>query len=566
MAEADEAPELGLRDYLSVLRRRRGIIALAVVVVVAVTLIASFLQTPVYEATAEVLIQTSGSSNLFNPSTAQPDAARALQTQIQVLNSQPVRDAVKKQLGRAPNVSVAEVAQTDIIEVKAQSTDPKQAATVANAYANAYIKFRQTQAVNDLLAAAAQIQAKVADLQKQIDALNVQLTAGTPADQALARQNLGPQRDALVTQQSAFKQQLDQLQVNGALQTGGAQLVTPATAPSSPIKPRPKRNAVIAVAVGLIFGIGVAFLLEYLDDSIKTKDDLDRASAGMPNLGLIPLASGAKNATRPEVVSISAPTSAAAEAYRSLRTSVQFLGLDQPVRALQLTSPGAAEGKTTTVANLGVALARAGQSVCLVCCDLRRPKVHEFFGLSNSIGLTSVLLGEVPLASAVQEVPAEEHLAVLPSGPVPPDPSELLSSPRIDELIDDLRKHFDIVLFDSPPVLPVTDAAVLSRRMDAIVLVATAGVTTRRELGRAIELLRQVDAPLVGTVLNGTTDQGGYGYSRGTYRYYGSTQSPRGSGANGAATNGAATNGSATNGAGAKSGRKSHRRSHAARK
>ena len=526
MATGEDTPELGLSDYLAVLRRRKGVIALALVVVVGATLAASYLQTKVYQGTAEVLLQSTTVDNPLSSPTGQTGVPAAdVQTQIEVLTSQPVRDAVAKQLGSAPTVTVVELAQTDIIQVKAQSTDPQRAATVADAYANAYIAVRRTKAIDNLVAVGTQLQSRVTDLQKQIDALDARLNAGSAADRALANQNLGPQRDALVNQQGLLKQQLDQIQVESALQTGGAQLVTPATVPTSPIKPRPKRNAVIAVAVGLVFGVGVAFLFEYLDDSIKDRDDLDRAAAGVPNVGAIPLVSGWKAGGSPEVVSISKPTSPAAEAYRGLRTSVRFLGLDHPVRSLQLTSPAAGEGKTTTLANLGVALARTGQSVCLVCCDLRRPRIHEFFGLSNELGLTSVLLGERPLVDSLKEVPGEDRLAVLASGPLPPDPSELLSSPRMGPLIDNLKEHFDVLLFDSPPLLPVTDAAVLAPRMDATLLVVTAGVTTRREVRRAVELLRQVNAPLVGTVLNSVSEQVGYSYGRGNYAYYGPTAS-----------------------------------------
>jgi len=532
MAAVDDTPDSGLSDYLAVLRRRKGVVALAVVVVLGATLVASYLQIRVYQATAEVLLQPDASANLFNSSAGQTGIpAGEVQDQIQVLTSQPVHDAVVTQLGSAPKVSVVELAQTDVIEVEAQSTNPQRAAIVANAYANAYINVRRTEAINNLVAAGNQLQSRIADLQNQINSLDAQLNAGSPANQAAASQNIGPQRDALVSQQALLKQQLDQIQVESALQTGGVQLVTPATAPSSPIKPTPKRDAIIAVAVGLVFGIGLAFLFEYLDDSIKDRGDLDRVASGVPNVGAIPLVSGWKVNGKPEVVSITRPTSPAAESYRSLRTSVQFLGLDHPVTALQLTSPGAGDGKTTTLANLGVALARAGQQVCMVCCDLRRPRIHEFFGLSNDVGLTSVLLGDRPLVDAIQEVPEEVRLALLASGPIPPDPSELLSSPRIGELIDDLKAHFDILLFDSPPLLPVTDAAVLAPRMDATLLVATAGATTRRELRRAVELLRQVDGPLVGTVLNGVAEEGGYGYGRGHYSYYGGSPNSNGSGA-----------------------------------
>lgn len=515
----DAAPELELRDYILVLRRRKWVVAATVLVVVAAALVASFLQTPVYQGTAEVLLQPRATESLFDPSTgARNDPQRQVQTEIQVLESRPVRDRVRRAIGTAPKVSANAVGQTDVIQVKAESTDPAVAAKVANAYAKAYIEFRRQQAVDDLFAAAEQIQSKIGEFQTQIDELARQMAAkNADVDSLQAR------RDALLQQQALFRQKLDELQVDAALKSGGAQLVTPAVEPTSPVRPTPKRNAVVAFAVGLILGVGLAFLFEYLDDSLKGKDDLERATGGLPVVGLIPFVSGWKPKDGPRTVSITEPSSPVSEAYRTLRTSVQFMGLDRPIRTLQVTSPNASEGKTTTLANLGVALARAGQRVVVVCCDLRRPRIHEFYGLTNEVGFTSVLLGDVPLAAALQPVPDVDRLFLLASGPLPPNPSELLASPRAAELFAELQGEFSMVLIDSPPVLPVTDAAVLSHRVDATLLVATAGVTTRREAARSLELLRQVDAPLVGTVLNGATGSSGSGYGAGYgyYRYYG---------------------------------------------
>ena len=509
----DDAPELELRDYLRVIRHRKGVITASVVVVVAAALAVSFLQTKVYQGAAEVLLQPRSTETLFDPNSGERnDPARAVQTEIQVLKSRPVRDLVRDQLGDAPKVSANPIGQTDVIEVKAESTSPARAARIANAYARAYIDFRRKQAVDDLLAAAAQVQAKIDDLQGQIDELDEDDTGG---------------RNSLVQQQVLFKQKLDQLQVDAALKSGGAQLVTPADTPDSPIRPTPVRNGIVAFAVGLILGIGIAFLREYLDDSIKSKEDLERASDGLPVLGLIPRVNGWRAKDEARVVSVTDPNSSAAEAYRTLRTSIQFAGLDRPLRVVQVTSPSAAEGKTTTLANLGVALASAGQRVVVVCCDLRRPRIHEFFGLDNAIGFTSALLGDTSLAGALQRVPDVDRLYVMASGPPPPNPSELLSSRHTAEALTRLQTEADIVLVDTPPVLPVTDAAVMASRVDATIIVATAGVTTRRQLTRAVELLRQVDAPLVGTVLNGVTGDVAYGYGYGYgYRYGGYSPSP----------------------------------------
>jgi non-specific protein-tyrosine kinase len=232
----------------------------------------------------------------------------------------------------------------------------------------------------------------------------------------------------------------------------------------------------------------------------------------------------------PEVPALAEPTSPAAEAYRTLRTSVQFLSLKRPVRTLMITSPNAGDGKTTTIANLGVVFARAGVPVTVVSCDLRRPTLHEAFGLSNTVGFTSVLLGQVSAEDALQTVPNLERLTVMAAGPIPPNPSELLSLRKASDVFVSLAASGRVVLVDAPPVLPVSDALVLANRVDAVLLVCVAGMTTRKDAARAVELLSQVDAPLVGTILNGASEPGGYGYS---YRYYGAAHDTAASGTGG---------------------------------
>ncbi|MCA1682750.1 MAG: hypothetical protein LC685_01925, partial [Actinobacteria bacterium] len=403
VAAEDKAAEPELRDYLRILRRRKLPIVAVLVVVVAAGLASSFLQTPVYASSAEVLLQPRSNESPFDPQTGQSsDPSRAIGTEIRIVKSQPVKDAVSQQLGSAPPISVDVLGTTDVIGIKAKNTNAKHAADIANAYATAYTDFRRKQAVDDVLAASQQIKTKSDDLQKQIDGLDAQVNNTPLPARDSVRAGLSPQKDALVQQQGLFKQKLDELQVAGALKTGGAQLVTKAVASSVPVSPRPLRTGVIATVVGLLLGMGLAFLLEYLDDSVKTKDDLDRAAPGVPVMGMIPAVASWKSMAEPKVISLEKPQSSAAEAYRTLRTAIQFLSLDQPIRTLQITSPSAQEGKTTTLANLGVALASAGQRVAIVCCDLRRPRVHEFFGLDNATGFTSVLLGKVPLTAALQ--------------------------------------------------------------------------------------------------------------------------------------------------------------------
>jgi succinoglycan biosynthesis transport protein ExoP len=503
VAGVEHPTELGLRDYLHIVGRRKQLIIVVTLLVTVPAVVLSLLRTPVYAGEAELLLQPRVSETLFDPNSGvRSDPARQVQNEIRILSSAPVRELVRAQLGSAPKVSARAIGSTDLIRVTARSNDPQRATALANAYATSYIDHRRKQAVDDLLATSQQVQTKITEIQRQIDAASA-----------------GSQRDSLVQAQSLFRQELDRLQVAGALKQGGAQLVLPATVPTTPIEPQPLRTGLVAFLFGLVLGLGLAFLREFLDDSVKTKDEFERVAPGLPVLGLIPVVSAWRGKETPYLVSLDDPNSPAAEAYRTLRTSIQFIGLDQPMRTLQITSANPQEGKTTTLSNLAVALARSGSTVAIVCCDLRRPRVHEFFGLNNEVGFTSVLLGKVGLAGAMQEVPDQARLSLLASGPLPPNPSELLSSKRTVEVLGSLQAEYDIVLIDAPPVLPVTDALVLSGRVDATLLVAVAGATTRKEAARAVELLRQVDAPLVGAVLNGVDTEGSYGYAYQSYRY-----------------------------------------------
>ncbi len=531
MLPQEAAVEPDLRDYIQILRRRKSYVALCVVVVLGLTLALSYLKTPNYAAVAKVLLKPRSSESLFGGGSAQGyvDPARSVQTEIEVIRTEPVRDLVREKIGSAPPVQVRPVGETDLVTIRAESTVASRASLVANTYAGAYIDFRRKQAFEELASASEEVQTKLTDIQKQIDNLGA-TTANLPpcvdprttpdacSQRSAAEATVNQRRTTLISQLGLFQQRLDQLQVDSALARGGAQLVTPASTPVKPFEPTPARNAVLAIILGLMLGVGLAFLVEYLDDTIKSKENFERAVPGLGVLGLIPLIPDWKLKDQSRVVSLSDSTSPAAEAYRILRTSIQFLGIERQVRLVQVTSASAQEGKSTTLANLAVAFANSGLRTVAVCCDLRRPRLHDFFKLDNHVGFTSVLLGNVPLSKALQPVPGQERLLLLASGPLPPNPAELLSSGRAAELLRNLASQADIVLIDSPPVLPVTDSLVLSQRVDATVLVSSAGTTTRKAVHRAAEMLHQVNAPLLGAVLNGVGAESGYGsYSS---RYY----------------------------------------------
>jgi len=233
---------------------------------------------------------------------------------------------------------------------------------------------------------------------------------------------------------------------------------------------------------------------------------------------MVPQVSAWRRRERSLVVSLAEPMSPAAEAYRSLRTSLAFTRQQRQLRSLVITSPAASEGKTTTIANLGVVFSQAGERVLLVSSDLRRPRLGQFFGVAEEPGLTSVLLGDVMLEEVIAPATRNDRLWVLPAGPVPPNPAELLNGQRARQIFAALRDQFDLVLIDSPPVLPVTDAVVLAQQTDATLIVVSAGLTRRSDLRRTAEKLGQVNAMVVGTVLNQVTKQTGYGYGYG-YEY-----------------------------------------------
>lgn len=527
MGPASAEPEL--RSYLGVLRRRKLLVAAAALLVVAVVVGLSLLQQPSYRATAAVLLQQPASSQVVLPSAPQSpaqDRAR-VQTEVDVMRSRKIAGAVDDALGRRVTVDIEMGTDSNVVSISAEDHDPAEAAHVAQTYAETYVRVRRDQLSDDLRQSAAEVQqqidrinAQMSTLSAQVSSLDAQIAATLDPAQ---RQTLTEQRDRLAarnasetqglqTRLTTYTGQLQNLQLAGNLNAaGGAQIVSDAEAPSSPVSPKPVRNGVIALFVGLLLGVGVAFLRDHLDDTIKTKDDLD--AVDVPVLSVVPRVDGWKDRGRAELVARADPTSPAAEAYRTLRTSVQFLGLERTVRLIQITSPREADGKTTTIANLGVTLARAGKRVVIADCDLRRPRVESFFGVSNERGFTNVLLGETDLADAVVPLANEPLLAVLPAGPPPPNPSELLGTRHAEDTLRLLAEEADYVLVDGPPVLPVTDGIILAGIVDGTVVVVAANSTTKRQTRAAFELLEQVSAPIIGTVLNGVTvGQDGYAY------------------------------------------------------
>lgn len=293
-------------------------------------------------------------------------------------------------------------------------------------------------------------------------------------------------------------------------------LVQQAIVPGAPISPNVPLNIALGLLIGLAIGISLAVLRHVLDTRIRNERDVESVTDAAIIGGIV---YDAKATSRPLIVQDD-PRSPRAESFRTLRTNLQFLDVGQGGRSFVVTSSVQSEGKSTTTANLAIALADSGVRVLLIDADLRRPKVAKYMGLEGSAGLTDVLIGRVALVDVIQEW-GRGRLSVLPAGTVPPNPSELLGSAAMGRLIADLRAKYDVVLFDTPPLLPVTDAAILSRFVGGVILVVAAGRANKHHVHGAISALEKVGSKVSGIVLTMLPTKGpdAYGYGRYGYGY-----------------------------------------------
>lgn len=309
-------------------------------------------------------------------------------------------------------------------------------------------------------------------------------------------------------------EKLKEAGVTAGLRSNNFRIVDAARSPAAPVEPNIPRNLAFALVLGITSGVGLAFLLESMDNTVRTTEQAQMISA-LPSLGMIPLGSKAsRDGTGPrhlaltssqEVVELVAqvrPQSQMAESYRALRTSLLLSSLGAPPKVIMVTSARPQEGKTTTAINSAIVLAQKGVRVLLVDADLRRPSIHKTLGMGPRSGLSNVLTGSATLQQTITPSPILPNLFVLPAGSPPPNPAELLASSNMKEVLNELREQFDHIVVDTPPTLSVTDAVVLSPRMDAIILVIRSGQTTKQALRRARDVLMQVNAHVTGVLLN----------------------------------------------------------------
>jgi len=308
------------------------------------------------------------------------------------------------------------------------------------------------------------------------------------------------------------------------MKTGNVRIVDPAEVPKSPIRPRKKLNFFLGIVFGLFMGIAVAFTFEFLDNTLKNPEDI-RNYLNIPYLGPVPSFDLERDdVDKPELITQYSPKSTASESYRGIRTSLLFSSADRPPKVILVTSAGPSEGKTLTSTNLAITMAQAGSRVVIVDCDMRKPKVHKMFGFGRDKGMSSVLVSN-ELESILQDVIIHSdipNLDVIPCGPIPPNPSEIIGSQKMSRIMEKLQEQYDRIIVDSPPITAVTDSTVLAKFVDGVMLVVHAGVTPRQVVKTGLDQIQGVDANVLGAVLNDVdTGKESYYYYQYYYYYYG---------------------------------------------
>ncbi len=321
-------------------------------------------------------------------------------------------------------------------------------------------------------------------------------------------------------------QRMKEAGISAGITASNIQVVDPAELPARPYRPNKRLNLLLASVIGLFLGVGMAFFFEYLDNTVKVPEDVEEA-AGLPSFGMVPEISQerrkllvAGKAYPVELIAHGDPQSMLSEAYRTVRTSILLSFAGKPPKTMVISSPNPAEGKTTTAINTGIALSQAGSRVIIIDADMRNPRIHRVFARDHGMGLSNFLSGNAELESIIRssKVP---NFCYIPAGPIPPNPSELLGSGLFKSMMHSLGDRFDRIMVDSPPVLGFADTVILSTLVDGVILVVTAGKTPKENLQRTKEMLSQVDARILGVVINRVdlrrSDYGSYYKS---YHYY----------------------------------------------
>lgn len=504
------------QQWIALMLRRWGwLIALATLLVGGTAFAVSRVLPSSYTATATLFVQQQASPVAGQQWSDVQTSQQLARTYEKMILTQPVLEQVIAGLGLrttpedlARHVSAKLVRDTVLIQVSAEDHDPQMAQRLANTVAQTFIDQNRRLAVGNFATQKENLARQLAKLSAEIDSSTLTVERlrglvisgqGTPQDAIMLQQMQADLNQSQVTYSSMLRT-MQEIELAEARAAETIRLIEPAALPLHPSKPNVPLNTAAGLLIGLVGSLGLAALLQYADDTVKAREDTGRA-LGVPVLGVITQFRASPDRAK-DLVTIEAPRSAVSENYRTVRTNVQFSSLDVAVNSIVVTSPQSREGKSTVAANLAVTMAQAGKRVLLVDADLRRPTLHRLFGLSNRHGLTDLLLNE---RRQVEDLALDTHvpgLRVLPSGPQPPNPSEVLGSRRMRQVLEEMRRSADVVVLDSPPLLAVADGLVLAATVDATILVVRSGSTRRALALRAREQLDRIEARLLGVVVN----------------------------------------------------------------
>jgi succinoglycan biosynthesis transport protein ExoP len=466
-----------LETGLRILRRHWLLVLQAIVLTTVIAVVLSASKPKQYTATSSVLLGTA-SESVLTTNTGYVDPNRQAATNENLLRLDVVAQGASRLLGGrlgaaeiAGSVAIVSEPEADLIDIQATTGQPRTSAAVANAYARAFINFRQNSTRRQL--------------ENAINLAKDSLATMTTSQRA------GKEGDALRTR-------INQLETAKSLQTGGAELVQPAATPASPSSPKPKRDGVLGALLGAILGFALAALRERWDRRLRTVDELEDSSP-WPVLARIPRSRALARGGR------LGPQSVEAESLRMLRASLRYFSVTNELSSLLITSALPGEGKSTTARRLAETMAAMGDRVVLVAADMHRsPKALTGADIGSS-GLSGALVG-MDLDEVLEEVDVDGEsgrtLTVLPSGPLPPNPSELLESGRMRQLMDELESQFEIVIVDSPPLPVLSDAITLVRHVSGIIVVSAVGRTTREDLRAVEKQVRLLRGQVLGLIAN----------------------------------------------------------------
>jgi capsular exopolysaccharide synthesis family protein len=504
------------KDFFRVLLRRKRTIATALIIVVGWTLFGSMRKTPTYNASCQVLVSAVGNdSSIEKPQSVELYAT--LSTLKSVIEGPEMAQNVAKFLKVAVTqvygkVNATLMPGTTIYLLRTTDHNARFVATLCNGYATEFVQLRKDQGKDILNQTEDSLKSDLDDLTIQARQFQDQMGLLDPKSSEYAVALV--QRNTVLFQITDKRTRIDKIETQKKLiqsSHAGGQILIPAGAVGIKIGPNVKQAGLVGLIVGLIFGIALAFIREYLDDTLRDKDSIQR-DLGVPVLASMPAESGRS------ADGFVDPSSKAVDSARSLRTNLHSLGFPNELQALVITST-LAKRRSTAVVNLSAAVAEAGRTVLVIGADFRNPRLHEQFGVGNAIGLTSVVRGQMSLDQAVRPVPGLDGVYLLPSGPQVTNPGELLSSDGMEELLHDAREWADAVIIDAPPVLTAADASVLGTLADGVVLVMSTGQTQRQQAVEAKDQLVAAGAQVLGVVLAGVTEQpGGKVLSLGNFR------------------------------------------------